>query len=106
MEYVTKETLDLVIEELNKDLISRPMCVDETLLIRGGLEAFKFLRENHLTSDKLRPMSEAPKDTPILVSANGATREARVMQLTGDVHFSDPDLLKISIDKSDGWRPI
>ena len=106
MEYVTKETLDKLISELTEGLSSTELKFEDTLTMRGRLEAFKFLRANHLTSDKLRPMSEAPKDTPILVSANGVTREARVMQLTEDVHFSDPGLLNISIDKSDGWRSI
>lgn len=107
MEYVTKETLDLLIEELSEDLTSSPMSTDETLLIRGGLEAFKFLRENHLTSDKLRPMSEAPKDGSfILIMGEGDTELEQAKWDDYNQMWVFHDDLLIDDDVLIGWIPM
>ena len=107
MEYVTKETLEAVIKELNEELTSRPMGVDERLRIRGRLEAFKFLRENHLTSDKLRPMSEAPKDGSfILIMGEGDTELEQARWNDYHQMWVFHDDLMIGEHSLIGWIPI
>lgn len=107
MEYVTKETLDAAISELTEGLSSMELGFEDTLVIRGGLEAFKFLRENLITSDKLRPMSEAPRDGSFILIMGADDTELE--QARWNTHWQMwvfHDDLMIDDDVLIGWIPM